>query len=410
MSRSAIRRSSVYVVDDEPSSNALIKAVLGTAGFDRVRTFGDARPALEEMIESEPDLVLLDMHMPHIDGLEFMRRMQHRRRGHTFVPVLVLTADGSPEARKTALRAGANDFLSKPIDTDELLLRVQNLLSVRLCYQELLHHNTALARELHTRVHFDDQRAADRTRVIRATRDVIEHGGPNIVFQPFIELTTGCPIGVEALARFGTEARRGPDEWFSDATAVGLGAELELSAIKAALAQRQQLHPSWMLAVNVSPTTLFTTEFAELVDETDVRHVSFEITEHQPIDDYAKLRKVTDALQDRGALICVDDAGAGYASLRHILKLHPDVIKLDISLTRGVDHDQVKRALAASLVRFAEQVGAEITAEGIETENELDALRQLGVHNGQGFFIARPMRPAGLLDFWPNRTLVGLPG
>ncbi len=402
MSRSAIRRARIFVVDDEPSSTSLIRALLATAGFDRVATFNDASRALDELEQTEPDLVLLDMHMPGMNGLEFMRRLQHRKRGHGFVPVLVLTADDTAEARNTALRAGANDFLVKPIHLDELLLRVQNLLSIRVGYRELLQHNAALARDLHTRVHFDDQRAGDRTRVIRATRDVIERGGPSIVFQPFVELATGRTLGVEALARFGTEARRGPDEWFADAAAGGLGVELELSALKAALAQRENLHPSWTLAVNVSPETIFTAEFDELVQSIDVRRLSFEITEHHPVDDYAALRKITDALQDRGALIGVDDAGSGYASLRHILKLHPDVIKLDVSLTRDIDRDQVKRALAVSLVRFAVEVGAEITAEGIETERELDTLRRLGVHNGQGFFLARPTRPAGLLDLWPS--------
>jgi EAL domain-containing protein (putative c-di-GMP-specific phosphodiesterase class I) len=370
-----------------------------------VHTYTDPRVALDDFANAEPDLVLLDLHMPHIDGIEFLRRMHARQRGHGFVPVLVLTADSAADALKNVLRAGANDFLSKPIDLDELLLRVQNLLSIRLCYQELVCHNAALARELRTRVHVDDRRAADRTRVIRATRDVIERGGPSMVFQPFVDLTTGLPLGVEALARFGTEPRRGPDQWFNDAAAVGLGAELELSALEAALSQRVQLHPSWVLAVNVSPSTLFTPQFSELVRDIDVRGISFEITEHQPIDDYQALRLITDDLHQRGAHITVDDAGAGYASLRHILKLHPDVIKLDISLTRGIDGDPVKYALASSLLRFAEQVSAEIIAEGIETERELDVLRELGIHAGQGFYLGGPARPVELLDLWPSQAL-----
>jgi EAL domain-containing protein (putative c-di-GMP-specific phosphodiesterase class I)/CheY-like chemotaxis protein len=409
MSHSAIRRARVVVVDDEPASAKLIRAVLATAGFDHVTTYNDPRVGLDEVLTHEPDLVLLDLHMPHIGGIEFLRRMHAQQRGRAFVPVLVLTADNSPDAAKGALQAGANDFLAKPIDTGELLLRVQNLLSIRVCYQEILQHNATLARELRDRMRYEQDRAADRAQVLLAIEKVIERGGPDMVFQPFVALHSRRTVGVEALARFGTEPWRGPDEWFADAAAIGLGAALELSAIRAALRCREQLHPSWTLAVNVSPPTLFTAEFAELAACTDVHGLAFEITEHEPIDDYGALREVTDALQARGALISVDDAGAGYASLRHILKLNPDVIKLDISLTRDIDRDPVKQALAGSLVRFAEQVGAELTAEGIENARELVTMRDLGVHDGQGYYLGRPAHPAGLLGHWPTDVLAAHP-
>src|SRR5680860_1166800 len=86
----------------------------------------------------------------------------------------------------------------------------------------------------------------------------------------------------------------------------------------------------------------------------------------------------------------IDDAGAGFASLRHVLGLHPDAVKLDLSLTRDIDRDPVRRALAASLVTFAREIGAAIVAEGIETRAELEALRALGVTHGQGYLLARP--------------------
>jgi EAL domain-containing protein (putative c-di-GMP-specific phosphodiesterase class I) len=194
---------------------------------------------------------------------------------------------------------------------------------------------------------------------------------------------------------------RPPDQWFAEAATVGLGTELELSAITAALVRLADLDPDWIVAVNLSPTTMLTPDFQDLIADVDLHRLAFEVTEHQPIVDYHALRAATAQLRERGALISIDDAGAGYASFRHILKLNPDVIKLDITLTRDVDSDPIKRALAASLVRFAEEIGAAITAEGIETQAELDALRALGIHYGQGFFIARPgpieregMRPA----------------
>ena len=88
--------------------------------------------------------------------------------------------------------------------------------------------------------------------------------------------------------------------------------------------------------------------------------------------------------------MAIDDAGAGFASLRHTLRIAPDIVKLDLSLTRDIDTDRAKRALAAALVSFAEEVGSALVAEGIETAGELQTLRDLGVGYGQGFFLARP--------------------
>jgi EAL domain-containing protein (putative c-di-GMP-specific phosphodiesterase class I)/DNA-binding NarL/FixJ family response regulator len=390
MSPPAMLAAEIFVIDDKPANVALVCSVLRRAGFTRISPFTDAGVALDAAAHASPDLIVLDLHMPGVDGLEFLEQVRARRAHTDFVPTLVLTADTSRDALKSALRAGANDFATKPIDHDEILLRVHNLLSIRFAHEELKRHNVTLSSELRERAQFDVERAADRSHKIETMRTIIERGGPHMVFQPMVELATGRTLGVEALARFGTEPRRTPDQWFADAAAVGLGTELELSAVGAALRHLEALDPSWMLAINVSPSTIFADEFEALIRDVDLSRLAFEITEHQPIADYVALTRATGDLRARGALISVDDAGAGYASFRHILKLNPDVIKLDISLTRDVDHDPVKRALAASLERFAEDIGAAITAEGIETQAELDALRELGIFYGQGFFIAHP--------------------
>jgi EAL domain-containing protein (putative c-di-GMP-specific phosphodiesterase class I)/DNA-binding response OmpR family regulator len=381
----------ILLVDDDATNADLLASVLRRAGFMRVSTFTDPGAALHAALDSQPDLVVLDLHMPQLDGLAFLNAIRARQSTVDFVPVLVLTADVTRDALRNALRAGANDYVVKPAHSDELLLRVNNLLAIRLCHEALKSHNAALGAELRNRARFGEERTEDRRHTIQTMRKIIERGGPQIVFQPIVELATGGTVGVEALARFGTEPRRGPDQWFADAAAVGLGAELELAAIGGALRQLGDLDPSWVMALNLSPTTVFAPEFLAMLGGIDPTRLSFEITEHQPIADYEALSRATAALQARGARICVDDAGAGYASFRHILKLSPDVIKLDISLTRGVDSDPVKRALAASLKRFADDIGATITAEGIETRAELEALRRLGIHYGQGFYFARPL-------------------
>jgi len=143
------------------------------------------------------------------------------------------------------------------------------------------------------------------------------------------------------------------------------------------------------LALNCSHRAAVSEELAALLAPHTDRLV-LEITEHEAIEDYDDLVGALAPLRARGTRIAIDDAGAGFASLRHTLHIAPDIVKLDMSLTRGIDADRTKRALAAAMVSFAEEVGFALVAEGIETREELDALRELGVACGQGFFLAEP--------------------
>lgn len=144
------------------------------------------------------------------------------------------------------------------------------------------------------------------------------------------------------------------------------------------------------VAVNVAPRTLASSQLRELLGDRPLERVVFELTEHARVASYEPLREVASYYRGRGARIAVDDAGSGYASFQHILELRPDIIKLDRSLTTGIDRNPVLIALATSLVTFAESLGARVCAEGIETSAELVALQQLGVRYGQGYFLGRP--------------------
>jgi EAL domain-containing protein (putative c-di-GMP-specific phosphodiesterase class I) len=143
------------------------------------------------------------------------------------------------------------------------------------------------------------------------------------------------------------------------------------------------------LAINVSPAAALDPEFCELLGAVADRIV-IEITEHAQVDDYDELRSALAPLRERGAQLAVDDVGAGFANLRHILRLAPDLLKLDLSLTQEISRDPAREALASSLVGFAEGVGASIVAEGISSDEDLTLLRSLGVDYGQGYHLARP--------------------
>jgi len=150
------------------------------------------------------------------------------------------------------------------------------------------------------------------------------------------------------------------------------------------------LAPEAFLAVNASPELLGETSLAEMIAAAPNRRMVLEVTEHVEVADYDTLVDGLDILRTSGCRIAVDDAGAGYSSLRHILRLRPDYIKLDMTLTRGIDTDGDRRALASSLLTFAREVSATVIAEGIETPAELDTLRGLGATLGQGYLLARP--------------------
>jgi EAL domain-containing protein (putative c-di-GMP-specific phosphodiesterase class I) len=181
--------------------------------------------------------------------------------------------------------------------------------------------------------------------------------------------------------------------------------ELELLAVRTALAALDDLPPGVDLSINASPATVRSVAFASLLRHHPApQRIVLELTEHSEVLDYGALADALRVLRDLGIRLAVDDAGAGYASLRHILTLRPDVIKLDRTLITNLPLDSVRRALVRAMVLFADDIGAVIVGEGIETEAEYAALRDLGVGQGQGYHIARPAAlplPAGVLDHLP---------
>lgn len=217
---------------------------------------------------------------------------------------------------------------------------------------------------------------------------VLARAGITPAFQPIADLKTGEIVGFEALARF--EGGGSPAEWFSDAARVGLGVDLEVAAIRAALPHLQHVAGSNYLSVNVSPELAVSPRLLEVLDGAPLDRVVIEITEHTHVDDSDALLGALADLRARGVRLAIDDVGAGYSSMSLILHLHPDVIKLDVDLTRGIDQDGDRRALIASLVTFARAIGSRVVAEGIETEEEARTLTDLGVHSGQGYLLGKP--------------------
>ncbi len=212
----------------------------------------------------------------------------------------------------------------------------------------------------------------------------------DIAYQPIMDAAARRPKGFEALCRFRAQPYRAPNLWFDDAAAVGLQAELEVCVIEKALEALEFLPASIYVSVNASPATVTSGRLRDVFARWPAERIVLEVTEHAKIGDYDGLLAELDPLRFRGVRLAIDDAGAGYSGLQHIVRLRPDIIKLDISLTNRIDGDFVRRSLAAALVGFAVEIDAAIIAEGIETEGELSTLHDLGVPLAQGYFLGRP--------------------
>jgi EAL domain-containing protein (putative c-di-GMP-specific phosphodiesterase class I) len=211
-------------------------------------------------------------------------------------------------------------------------------------------------------------------------------------FQPIVDLQRGSAVGFEALARFSVaENRIPPNLVFEAAGTYGRRLDLEEKVLTEAIAANRLLPPNTFLSVNVGPGYLLSDRFDRVLAEAhSLRGVVFEITEDEVITDYSILHKKLALIRDRGGFAAVDDAGSGYSSLKHIMEIRPNFIKLDRSFINGCNTEPAKAVLIDMIGKAANRLDAWIIAEGIENADELDELIRLTVPLGQGFYLARP--------------------
>jgi EAL domain-containing protein (putative c-di-GMP-specific phosphodiesterase class I) len=229
-----------------------------------------------------------------------------------------------------------------------------------------------------------------RTRFEHVRRTVNAAQTVRMALQPIVDLSSEKIVGYEALARFPDG--RSPDQCIAEAWDAGLGSDLELTILRIAFRRIGELPKGTYLSVNVSPASVLTSSLADALQEVgpDRERIVLELTEHDEVREYEPLIQALAPLRASGVRVAVDDVGAGFASLRHVLHLGPDVLKLDVSLTHGIERDEARTALASLFASFAARTGASVVAEGIETNRELVVLRGLGVSFGQGFYFGAP--------------------
>lgn len=391
-------RIKVLIADDEPQVRAALAEVIESdESLVLVGVARDAEEAVMLASADAPDVALLDVLMPGGGGTRATREIKSVA---PLVSVIALSAHEDRSRVLSMLEAGAVSYLVKGTPIDEILEAIhraalgQGTLGAEVTGEVVRELAGHLEREAHE--------TEERNRSVGRLRGLLAEGGPTMVFQPIVNLVTGATVGHEALARFPDG---GPEEWLREAARTGLRDALELAAVQNALEQLSRLPEQTYLSVNLSPETVTGGGFADTIDPPSFDRVVLEVTEHAPVDDYEAIERALLGFRAGGGRLAIDDAGAGFASLRHILRLAPDIIKIDMSLTRNIHRDGARRALAAALISFASQIKAEIVAEGIETAEELDALTQLGVIYGQGYHLARPAPlPIGWASSTPDRA------
>jgi EAL domain-containing protein (putative c-di-GMP-specific phosphodiesterase class I) len=250
------------------------------------------------------------------------------------------------------------------------------------------------------RINSDLDRVRDRAEKLERIETALRTGQPRILYQPIVRLSDHKIVGAEALSRFAGEPALSPDKWFLQAAEIGLRTKLELQAINHALAG---FRPIWSkapikLSLNISPATLMESDMVAVFAGMPLDRLILEITEHEVIEDYGALHTTLAPLRAKGMQVAIDDAGAGYSSMRQVLNVKPDIIKLDISLTRNIHAEPSVLAMAKALVAFSRETGSQTLSEGIEQEVELEALQRLGIDMGQGYLMARPMPPEALAE------------
>jgi EAL domain-containing protein (putative c-di-GMP-specific phosphodiesterase class I)/DNA-binding response OmpR family regulator len=400
------------VIEDELRTRASVVAALAHLPISSVPEETAEAIVSELATRTESDRVAIFQLGPGDSLLElatYDRAEGVRPGGHTIVarlarPVLVHARQGpwveevgvsvseEPASSRTrprpSLAAGAPIYAGDDLvgiltigvtrnDGQSALVRRARLLAAAIDYANIMSTTAGAA--------FADRRHEAAARA--GLRQVLTANRFQSVFQPIVDLESRVIVGFEALTRF--EDGTSPDVRFEEAEAAGLGPEFELATIRSAIEGAAALPADAFLSLNVSPGFVLREDrhFRRLVGES-TRPLVLELTEHVPIDDYQRVRV---ALARIGAVgLAVDDAGAGYASLRHILELRPTYAKLDISLVRRIDGDDLRQALAAGLQYFAFKTGCRLIAEGVESDGEADVLRRLGVEYGQGYLFGKP--------------------
>lgn len=360
----------VLVVDDEPQLTAMLQRVVQQEGY-LCSVAASVDEALGVLDRSEVDVIVSDLRLGDLSGIDLLKTL---RRRHLDQPFILLTGRPSLESATAAVEYGAYRYLIKPFVPSDLgrLLR------------------EAVQSRIPARSEGPGDAEGLLERRFRAALDQMW-----MAVQPVLSTDTRCTVGYECLLR--SRSAELPHPGVIVEAAERLGALRDLGRRTRAMITEviDRAPDDGTFYVNLHPSDL---SDPELVDPAAplsrwASRVVLELTERRPLDGGARLDDALAALRALGYRVAVDDLGAGYAGLSYFTAVHPEVIKLDMSLVRGIDGDEVKQRVVRSMTELARSLGIEIVGEGVETRAERDALASLGCTHLQGYLFAKPSPP-----------------
>jgi EAL domain-containing protein (putative c-di-GMP-specific phosphodiesterase class I)/CheY-like chemotaxis protein len=363
------------VADDDVVVRQFLATLLDLEeGLELVGEAGDAEETVREAERLRPDVVLLDVRMPAGGGSEAARGIVERCSG---TRVMAFTGSEDRIVAMEMLAAGARGFIVKGAPAEEIVAAIRGVAA----------DVGVVSRSVDADVRSRDDfswlaRGVGRQRV----EGLLEEKDRATVFQPIVDLRSAGTIGLEALTRFVTEPLGGPRSWFQAAHAVGVGTELELAAAGSAVRHLKFLSSGLFLALNVSVPTLLAEGLADLLRRHGERIV-LEVPASALVHERALVEREVGHLRSIGVRIAADDV---VEADQNLLQMGPDYLKLDLSLTRGLDADPCARSRAEAIVALAREAGVPMIAEGVERTGQVEVLRAFGVRYAQGFLLGRP--------------------
>ena len=372
------------MVDDEVPLRELFATILGEAGWE-VDVARSGAEALQLLGGRQYDVVLSDIDMPGMNGLQLLQAVRARDLD---LPVLLVTGHPQVESAVQALEQGALRYLLKPVALDTLTEAV--------AAAARLHRLARLKRQMLAHLGSDDRLLADHAGLQASFESGLR--SLRLVYQPIVRAIDGAVYGYEALVRTSEARLPHPGVLFDVAERLDRVHELG-RVIRGHAAEFLDRGGIPVAFVNVHPLEL--SDDALLLPDAPLsrhaRSVVLEITERQSIAGVPDLQARIKALRELGYRLAIDDLGAGYAGLNTFAVLEPDVVKLDMALVRGCDHEPVKQQLIRSMTTLCKELGALVVAEGIETPAERDTVVSLGCDLLQGYLLGRPGEAADII-------------
>jgi EAL domain-containing protein (putative c-di-GMP-specific phosphodiesterase class I)/CheY-like chemotaxis protein len=371
----------LLIVDDEEPLRRAFARVLEAEGHTVVQA-ADGMLAVHAVMEQRFDAILADIRMPGMTGIQLLRRVSEHDPD---VPVVLITGNPSIDTAAQAVEMGALKYLIKPVAAPDLIATVAQATRAGRILR--------LRRSLAASAGDTARSAIDRTGMNESLDRAV--AAMWMAYQPIVKWGTKVVTAYEALLRADNAELAMPDALFDAARRLGRIEELS-RAIRGRIARDLREHPrEGDLFVNLHPADLLDDELysPDSALAPYAEQIVLEITERESLVDSSNVPARVARLRRLGYRIAIDDLGSGYSSLDYFARLTPEVAKIDMSLVRNIQTDEIKQKVVGSLITLCEELGVTVVAEGVETAAERDMLTDLGCDSFQGNLFARPAKP-----------------